>query len=79
MHEMKELLPICRKLEQELPAMLHEHQQIRQALHRLELAALEEDHRHILKFVHDLKEHAVLEEKVLYPAAILVGKYLEKL
>lgn len=64
------------KLEAELPRMLKEHQAIVAALDKLIQAAKEEQKPQYVRFAEKLKLHAETEEQVLYPAAILVGKYL---
>jgi len=46
-------------------------------LERLAEVAREEGRVDLVRFVEKLKHHAALEEEVLYPAAVLVGKYLE--
>lgn len=58
-------------LEKRLPQMLAEHQRIIKVLKRVEKEAPD--------FARKLKLHARNEEEVLYPAAILVGKYLSRL
>ena len=66
------------QLAAELPRMLAEHQEIVAALHSLTAAAQEESHRNVVEFAEKLILHAQTEEEVLYPAAILVGRYLRR-
>lgn len=74
---MEEALAMTRRLKAELPAMLAEHGQILEALQKLEVAARAAGLPKYEKFAADLKLHAQTEEQVLYPAAMLVGSYLE--
>lgn len=56
--------------------MILEHQQIHTALEALAAAAREEHKPEVLTFAEALMLHAQNEEQVLYPATLLVGKYL---
>lgn len=56
--------------------MISEHQQIHTALEALAAAAREEHKAEPLAFAQALMLHAQNEEQVLYPATLLVGKYL---
>jgi len=47
------------------------------AVERLAEIALEEGRTDLVEFAEKLKVHATTEEQVLYPAAMLVGKYLK--
>ena len=60
-------------LRRELPRMLEEHAQIRNATEKLRAAAREANASAQERFAEDLALHARTEEEVLYPAAILVG------
>jgi hypothetical protein len=65
------------RLASEMPRMLAEHNEIVSALRSLIAAAQEERHRDVVEFAGKLMLHAQTEEEVLYPAAILVGRYLQ--
>lgn len=73
----KKAIELSDKLKAELPKMLEEHKGIVEALEALKKAATEEKSEVGLKFVETLSHHAVNEEQVMYPAAILVGEYLK--
>jgi hemerythrin-like domain-containing protein len=73
----KSAIELSDKLKAELPKMLEEHKAIVGALDVLKKAATEEKSEVGLKFVETLSHHAVNEEQVTYPAAILVGEYLK--
>lgn len=76
--EMAGVLMLTDQLEAELPTMLAEHQTIVAALHRLRDAAQREGRTEIVEFAQRLMEHARTEETVMYPAAILVGKFVRQ-
>ncbi len=65
-------------LEAELPRMLDEHRLIAASLQKLLAAASEEQQTGYARFAQRLIIHAQTEEEILYPAAILVGKYLRE-
>ena len=69
--------PQYRFSEAELDQMLKEHKEIVARLKILTEAALKENKLEYVQFAEKLALHAQTEEEVLYPAAILVGKYLE--
>jgi hypothetical protein len=76
--EMAEVLPMTRRLKTELPNMLAEHKQIVGALDRLRAAAGAAKLPEYERFAEALTLHAQTEEKVLYPAAILVGEHVAR-
>jgi hypothetical protein len=69
----------ARRVADELPQMLAEHREIVGALERLEQAARAAGRPEHAHFAEKLKLHAQTEEEVLYPAAILAGRALERL
>jgi hypothetical protein len=75
--DMKPAIEMTRRLRSELPRMLEEHRAIVAALRKL----VDESHKvqrlDIAVFAEKLILHAQTEEEVLYPAAILIGEYLE--
>jgi hypothetical protein len=73
---MAEVLALTDRLEAEMPSMLAEHEGIVGALRRLEAAAAEAGREDIVAFARRLTLHARTEEEVMYPAAVLVGRYL---
>ena len=74
--EMAEVLPMTRRLEAEVPAMLAEHARIVQALDNLRAAARVANQAEHERFAEALMLHAQSEELVLYPAAILIGLHV---
>lgn len=75
----KVVINLSSKLEKALPEMLKEHKKIVAKLEVLKKAAKKEKTKEGLEFAKKLMLHAQQEEEVLYPASILVGKYLKNL
>ena len=65
------------QLEAELPDMLKEHYAIVQALNRMGDAADSEGLPEYLRLAEKLIAQSRMKEDVLYPAALLVGRYLK--
>ena len=83
--EMAGVLALTDQLEAGLPAMLAEHQTIVEVLQRLRDAAQRAGRRaqgagriEIVDFAQQSMQHARTEEEVMYPAAILVGKFVRQ-
>ena len=74
--EMQSVLPMTEALERELPQMLKEHQAIRAAVGKFRAAAEAAKRPEYVRFSDALAAHARQEEEILYPAAILVGRYV---
>jgi hypothetical protein len=68
-----EALAMSDALRKELPRMLEEHKAIRAATEKLGTAAREEKASAYEQFAEKLASHALTEEEIMYPAAILVG------
>lgn len=76
--DMAEALPLIARLKAEMPLMLEEHRAIKAALQTLEVIAVTEGKPEIADFARRLTLHALSEEEILYPAAILVGDVLKQ-
>lgn len=74
--EMRQVLPMTDALEDELPKMLKEHEAIRAAVVGFRAAAVEAKRDDYVRFCDHLAAHALQEEELLYPAAIVVGRYV---
>lgn len=72
--DMREVLAMTERLQNDLPHMLAEHRQVVDALEKLAAAARVEKRPDAARFAEKLRLHAETEEQVLYPAAILVGE-----
>ena len=70
---MSEIIFLTDSLHAEMPRMLAEHKAIRQATLDLESAARSEQNSAVFALAGKLKVHALTEEEVLYPAAMIVG------
>ena len=70
---LQEALAMTDALRKELPRMLEEHKRIRAATEKLRTAARDERAPVHEQFAEALAAHALTEEEILYPAAILVG------
>ena len=75
--EMARAIEKARRLESALPLMLQEHVAILDALETLAASAQITGRDDVLAFVEKLKLHVRTEEAVLYPAALLIGRYLD--
>ena len=73
---MADVLKMTDKLEAELPTMLTEHADIVAALNKLVEATKAEAKPDIVHFAEKLMLHAQSEEKVAYPTALLIGRYV---
>ena len=74
---MKSVFGMTDRLKAELPKMLEEHKAVVAALEKLIVAAEAEKKPEHARFAKKLMLHAQTEEEVLYPAAVLIGKYLK--
>lgn len=76
--DMRAVLPMTDALERELPQMLREHEVIREAVTRFRAAAAKAGREEYVRFSDELAAHARQEEEILYPAAVLVGRYVKR-
>jgi len=76
--DMAAVLPLVARLQEELPLMLEEHQAILAAVREFAAAAEAEADEAQIRFAADLMMHAMMEEEVFYPAAILVGTLVKQ-
>lgn len=76
--EMRSVLSMTDALERELPQMLREHEVIRAAVTKFRATAERNGHQDYVRFADNLAAHAREEEEILYPAAILVGRYVAR-
>jgi len=75
--QMRAVLPMTDALEREMPRMLEEHRRIGVARQRFETAARRARKAEYVRLAETLAHHARQEEEVLYPAAILVGRFVK--
>ena len=75
---MRAVLLMTDALERELPQMLREHDGIRAAVTRFRAEAAKAGRDEYVRFSDGLAAHAREEEEILYPAAVLVGRYVKQ-
>jgi iron-sulfur cluster repair protein YtfE (RIC family) len=75
--ESAQVLSMTDQLEKELPQMLADHQKIGGALADLRKAAAAAGRHEYVEFADELMQHAKTEEQILYPTALLVGRYVK--
>ena len=73
----KNVISMTDTLKVDLSHMIEEHNKIVAALNNLIEIAKIENKAELVQFAEKLKLHAKTEEQVLYPTAILIGKYLK--
>jgi len=73
--ELADVAQLVHDFKAELPQMVDEHRQIAELLRLLAREAETLGKHEYVELAEDLIEHAHLEEDVLYPAAMLLGKY----
>ena len=76
--EMRAVLPMTNALEKELPEMLREHGIIRAAVQKSRFTAVAAKRQEYIRFSDHLAAHAKQEEEILYPAALMVGRYVAR-
>ncbi len=74
----EQVIQLSTRLKADLEKMLDEHKAIGAATTKLASAAKIEKQAAAAAFAANLKQHAQMEEQVMYPAAILAGEYLKK-
>ena len=75
--QVREAIHMADQLRRNYSQMIHEHQEIHKALEALASAARAEHKQDAVAFAEQLMLHANNEEQVLYPATLLIGKYLQ--
>jgi hypothetical protein len=76
---MADVLKLTDKLAADMPAMLSEHRDIVATLKTLADAATAENKPEGVQFASMLAAHAEMEEQVIYPTALLIGRYVRSL
>jgi hypothetical protein len=76
--DMQSILPLTDALKHELPKILQEHRLIGEALDELARVAGEEEEPAYAELSAKIRAHALNEEQILYPAAILVGEMVRR-
>jgi iron-sulfur cluster repair protein YtfE (RIC family) len=76
--DMRAILPLTDALKRELPTMLQEHREIGKAVDELARVAREEGVPAYADLSARIRAHALTEEQILYPAAILAGEFVRQ-
>ena len=72
------VLPLVADFKRWQDSLDDQHQSIAPALHDLLLAAYKEDNREMVEFTYNLRMHERLEDQVLFPTVLLIGRYVEQ-
>ena len=75
--EMAAAINMAAKLHDQMPDLLAEQRVIVAALEELMAAAENEGHAELVEFAEKLMLHEEIERQLSYPAALLIGKYLQ--
>jgi hemerythrin-like domain-containing protein len=75
--EVAGMIKVCDRLRSELHALLREHEAMRKALEEMNEAAMREQKPEYAALAKRMMHHVMLEEHVLYPAAMLVGEHIK--
>ncbi len=73
---MKDALNAIERLKEQLPKLTNDHLEITRKLKDFDTAVRIEKKTEFASFSQELIHHARAEEGILYPAAILIGKYI---
>jgi len=73
----KEVIQLTDKLKSQLAHMTLEHQMISALMEQLKEVSTQENHPEVIDFDRALHKHAITEEEIYFPAAILVGEFLK--
>ena len=73
--DLAEAASLVTGLRREMPQMMDEHRQIAELLKLLAKNAEAQGKPEYVQFAEDMLLHAEFEEDILYPAAILIGRY----
>ena len=76
--EMLDVMPRIYKFRAKHDAINDHHQLIVSAIENLLKAAQKEKNREVAEFAYNLRVHERIEDEVIYPAVVLIGKYLQE-
>jgi hypothetical protein len=76
--EMMDVMPLIHKYRAKHDKINDHHQLIAFAIEDLLQAAQKEKNREVAKFAHNLRVHERIEDEVIYPTVVLIGKYLQE-
>ncbi len=73
----KEIILLCEKMKSQMDHMSAEHQLIKAYIDELKQASSKENLPEIIEFETEVFKHAISEEEVFFPTAVLIGEYLK--
>ena len=76
--EMIDVLPLISDFTAKHDALDHHHQSIRSAIEELLETARKEKNRLFAEFANNLRVHERVEDQVIYPTVVLIGRYLQE-
>ena len=76
--EMMDVLPLISDFSARHDALNDHHQSILAAIEELLQAAHKEKNREFAEFAYTMRVHEKVEDEVIYPAVVLIGKYLQE-
>jgi hypothetical protein len=76
--EMMDVMPMILDFRAKHDAMDDHHQSIMAAVEALLQAAHKEKNREFAQFAYNLRIHERIEDEVIYPTVVLIGKYLQE-
>ena len=76
--EMLDVMPLIHNYRVKHDAINDHHQLIVAAIEDLLAAAKKERNRDVVEFAHNLRAHERIEDEVIYPTVVLIGKYLQE-
>ena len=76
--EMMDVMPLISDFRAKHAALNDHHQSILTAIEALLQAAHEEKNREFAEFAYNMRIHETIEDEVIYPTVILIGRYLEE-
>jgi hemerythrin superfamily protein len=76
--EMKDVMPMIFDFRAKHDALEHHHQLIVSAIDDLLQIAHKEKNREIAEFAYNMRAHERIEDEVIYPTVVLIGRYLQE-
>lgn len=76
--EMMDIMPLIHDFRAKHDALAGHHQLIASAIEDLLQAAQREKNREFTEFAYNLRVHEMIEDEVIYPTVVLIGKYLQE-
>ena len=76
--EMLDVMPLIFNFRAKHDAINDHHQLIVSAIEELLKAAHKEKNREFAEFAYNMRVHEKVEDEVIYPAVVLIGKYLQE-